>query len=136
MIKFLGSLLQCIGQIFCTNLMKHHFLDFLCFIFFQLFIFCYFIDSFYTLHSMTLISPSFLHELVLNNLNDIHGKPKQSVVILTACLPKCVHVGSRVLCIYLGGLSPTINIQLVVYFVYGRVQLTFDFYVQLFRSTF
>ena len=57
-------------------------------------------------------SPSFLHGLLLNNLNDIHGKPKQLVVILTTRFPK-------VLCVYLGGLSSTINISLVVYFVYG-----------------
>ena len=35
----------------------------------QSFILCYFNDSFYTLHSMTLFSPSFLHELLFNNLN-------------------------------------------------------------------
>ena len=35
---------------------------------FQLFILCYFNDSFYTLHSMILFS-LFLHELLLNNLN-------------------------------------------------------------------
>ena len=68
---------------------------------------------------MTLFSPSFLHELLLNNLNDIHGKPKQLVDILTVRLPKCVRVCSRVLCVYLGGLSSTIIIPLVVYFVYG-----------------
>ena len=52
----------------------------------------YFNDSFYTLHSMALFSPSFLEYLLLYNLNDIHGKPKQLVVILTARLPKCVSV--------------------------------------------
>ena len=54
-------------------------------------------------------SPSFLHELLLNNVNDIHGKPKQLVDILTARLPKCVRVCSRDLCVYLGGLSSTIT---------------------------
>ena len=66
---------------------------------------------------MTLFSPSFLHELLLNSLNGIHGKTKQLVVILAARLPKCVRVCSRFLCVYLGGLSSTINIPLVIYFV-------------------
>ena len=41
---------------------------------------------------MTLFSPSFIHELLLNNLNDIHEKPKQLVVILTTRVPKCMRV--------------------------------------------
>ena len=73
-------------------------------------------DSFYTLHSMTPFSPSFLHGLLLNNLNDIHGKP---VVTLTARLPKCVRICSRVLCVLSGGLSTTIIIPMVIYLAYG-----------------
>ena len=72
---------------------------------------------------------------LLNNLNDIHGKPKQLVVKLTACLAKCVSVCSRVLCVYLGGLSSIINIPLVVYFVYDS-KPTFDLDVQSLRSIF
>ena len=68
---------------------------------------------------MTLFSPSFLHELLLNNRSDINGKPKQLVVILTVRLPNHVLVCSRVLYVYLGGLSSTINIPMVVYFFYG-----------------
>ena len=74
-------------------------------IIFPLFILRYFNDLYLALYDT--FSPSFLHELLLNNLNDIHGKPK------------CVRVCSRVLCVYLGGLSSTINIPLVIYFVYG-----------------
>ena len=119
MIKFLGFVVTMFGQNFCTN-----FIEFVIFLYF--FCWCFnnclsnFNDSFYrycTLQSMTLFSPSFRHELLLNNLNDIHGKPTQLVV--TARLPKCVSTCSRVLCIYLGGLSSTINIPLVVYFIYG-----------------
>ena len=68
---------------------------------------------------MTLFSPLFLHELLLNILNGIHGKPKQLMVTPTTRLLKCVRICSGVMCIYLGRLSSTINIPKVVYFVYG-----------------
>ena len=65
--------------------------------------------------------------------NDIHGKPKPLVVTLTVRSSKCVCICSRDLHIYFGRLSLTINIPMVVYFAYG---ITFDFYVQLYRSIF
>ena len=120
MITFLGSLLQCVGQNLCTNFIQIviylYILLFLCVCFINN---CLYFVSFYNLHSMTLFSTSFFHELLLNNLNHIHGKPNQLVVTLTSRLPKCVRICSRVLCVYLGRLSSTINIPMVVYFAYG-----------------
>ena len=61
----------------CILLKWFFFFNFCCFfvsiIVFQMFILCYFNDSFCTLHSMILFSPSFLHELLLNNLKG--GEP-------------------------------------------------------------
>ena len=54
-------------------------------------------------------------------LNYIHGKPKQLVVTLTARLPKCVRVCSRILCIYLGGLSSTINGRTLCLWQYSKL---------------
>ena len=45
------------------------------------------------------------------------------MIILTVHLPKCVRICSGVLCVYLNGLSSTINIPLVVYFVYGSTAI-------------
>ena len=57
------------------------------------------------------------------------------MVTYTARLPKCERVCSRVLCVYLGGLSSIITIPMIVYLAYVAVQLTFDFNVQLFRAS-
>ena len=101
MIIFLASLLQCIiGQ----NLVR------------ILVIFLYINGDFFL---YTLFSLSLLIELLLIILNDIHAKPKQLVIRLNARLPKCVSVCSKVLCLYLGGLSSTISIPIVIYFSYG-----------------
>ena len=61
------------------------------------------------------------------------GKPNPLVDTLIVHLSKCVHVCSRDMCGYLGMLSSTINIPMVVYFAYGTVQLTFDCFAQYFK---
>ena len=67
-----------------------HFQFFVSIIVFQLFILYYFNDSFYTLRSITLFSPSFLHKLLLNNFME----NKKAVSGYTDCAftQVCVHL--------------------------------------------